>query len=158
MDITITKYTDSYWADICQIHDAARKIELAHSSLEAAFLPLEIVAEKEGLLEYAHLDVAVQDGHAVGFCAYSEEEIAWLYVLPEKMGQGIGRQLVAHALDCEKALYYVEALYGNEPAKKLYESFGFAVKEVLSGNMPGNEQFRVKVYSMYRTIPQTQDV
>lgn len=123
--------------------------------MEAAFLPLSAVAEEEGLFEYKHVEVALQDDRVVGFCAYSEEEIAWLYVLPEKMRHGIGRQLVAHALDTEKSLYYVEALFGNKPAKKLYESFGFAVKEILCGQMPGNEQFQVKVYSMYRNISKT---
>lgn len=152
MNIRIEKYDTRYWNEMCQIHDEARRIELEYASLEDAFLPLETASEEEGLFEYKHIDVALQDDHAVGFCAYSEEEIAWLYVLPEKMRHGIGRQLVAHALDTESALYYVEALLGNEPAKRLYESFGFTVKEVLSGHMPGNERFPVKVYSMYRNI------
>lgn len=152
MKITIENYDKRYWKDLCRIHDRARKIELRYASLEDAFLPLEDVAEAEGLFEYKHLDVALLDDKVVGFSAYSEEELAWLYVLPEKMRQGIGRQLVEHALDTERSIYYVEALYGNEPAKKLYESFGFKVKEILSGKMPGNERFQVKVYSMYRNI------
>lgn len=150
MDITIKKYAASHWKEVCRIHDEARKEELKYASLEDAFLPLEIVAEQEGLFEYKHIDVALQDDHVVGFCAYSDEEVAWLYVLPEKKRQGIGRQLVAHALTVEKNISYVEALFGNEPARSLYESFGFSVKEILSGQMPGNEQFTVKVYSMYR--------
>ncbi len=152
MDITIEKYDARYWEDICRVHDAARKIELKYASLEDAFLPLEAVAEEEELFAYKHLDVALLDGHAAGFCAYSEDELAWLYVSPEKMRNGIGKQLVAHALETEKSLNYVETLFGNEPAKRLYESFGFAVKEILSGKMPGNERFHVKVYSMYRDI------
>ena len=150
MDIAIKKYDASYWGEICQIHDEARKEELKCASLEEAFLPLEIVAEKEGLFEYAHIDVALLENRVVGFCAYSDEEIAWLYILPKKKRQGIGRQLITHALTVEKNISYVEALFGNEPAKRLYESFGFSVKEILSGQMPGNEQFLVKVYSMYR--------
>ena len=90
-------------------------------------MPLEDVAEEEGLFEYKHIDVALLDNQVVGFCAYSEDELAWLYVLPEKMRIGIGKQLVAHALDIEKSLYYVETLLGNEPAKRLYESFGFFI-------------------------------
>lgn len=152
MNIMIEKYDAQYWKEICRIHDEARKKELGYASLEDAFLPLEDVAEEEGLFEYKHIDVALLDNQVVGFCAYSEDELAWLYVLPEKMRIGIGRQLVAHALDIEKSLYYVETLLGNEPAKRLYESFGFLVKEILSGKMPGNEQFQVKVYSMYRDI------
>lgn len=119
MEINIESYNERYWDDICRIHDQARKIELQYASLEDAFLPLEDVAETEGLFEYKHLDVALLDNKVVGFCAYSEDELAWLYVLPEK---------------------------------RLYESFGFKVKEILSGEMPGNERFAVKVYSMYRNI------
>lgn len=153
MNIRIEKYDPRYWEEICRIHDSARMKELEYASLKEAFLPLEIAAEKEGLFEYKHIDVALLDNHVAGFCAYSEEEVAWLYVSPEKMRQGIGKQLVAHALNTERSLCCVEALVGNEPAKRLYESFGFAVKEILCGRMPGNEQFRVKVYSMYRDIP-----
>lgn len=152
MKIIIENYNQRYWNDVCRIHDQARNIELQYASLEDAFLPLEDVAETEGLFEYKHLDVALLDNKVVGFCAYSEDELAWMYVLPEKMRQGIGRQMVGHALDTERSIYYVEALYGNEPAKRLYESFGFKVKEILSGKMPGNERFAVKVYSMYRKI------
>ena len=152
MDITIETYDDKYWEEICRVHDASRKKELKYASLEDAFLPLEAVAEEEGLLEYPHVDVALLGNRVVGFCAYSVEELAWLYVLPEKMRIGIGRKLVAHALNTEKSLHYVETLLGNEPAKRLYESFGFTVKEILSGKMPGNEQFPVNVYSMYRDI------
>ncbi|HIQ98072.1 MAG TPA: hypothetical protein IAB23_00060 [Candidatus Scybalocola faecavium] len=60
---------------------------------------------------------------------------------------------MANALETENNLSYIEVLYGNLPAKSLYESFGFAVKEILTGRMPGNESFSVKVYSMYRNIP-----
>ncbi|MDE7222168.1 MAG: GNAT family N-acetyltransferase [Acetatifactor sp.] len=149
MTIQIIKYQEQYWEDICRIHDAARKAELAYASLKEAFLPLEAVAVEEGLFEYKHLDVAVEDGQAVGFCAYSEEELAWLYVSPEKMRNGIGKQLALHAMAEEKALCYVETLRGNEPARRLYESLGFKIREILTGKMPGNEQFSVQVYSMF---------
>ena len=43
-------------------------------------------------------------------------------------------------------------MYGNEPAKRLYESFGFTVREIVAGKMPGNEQFAVRVYRMYRDV------
>lgn len=153
MKITIRNYEKQYWKDICAIHDAARKVELKYASLEDAFLPLAAAADKEGLFEYRHIDVALADNRVAGFCAYSETELAWLYVAPEMMRKGIGKRLVSHALEVEKNLYYVETLSGNEPARKLYESFGFSVKEILSGRMPGNEQFPVSVYSMYRNIP-----
>ena len=148
--ISIRKYDERFWPDICMIHDAARKIELQYASLTDAFLPLEKIADAEGLFDYTHVDLALIGSRAVGFCAYSAEELAWLYIAPEHMHKGIGHKLVSHALDTEKWLYYVETLFGNEPARRLYESFGFWVKDILSGKMPGNEKFDVKVYSMYR--------
>lgn len=116
---------------------------------------METVVEEEGLFEYKHVEVALLDEQVVGFCAYSEDELAWLYVRPENMRTGIGKQLVAHALETEKSIYYIEVLFGNEPAKWLYERFGFLEREIISGRMPGNEQFHVKVYGMYRDIQQS---
>ena len=57
-----------------------------------------------------------------------------------------------NALAVEPGLCWVETLYGNEPAKRLYESFGFTVREIVAGKMPGNEQFAVRVYRMYRDV------
>lgn len=150
MPVEIIPYNPAYWQDICQVHDQARKQELRLANLDAAFLPLETVAQTEGLFDYPHLDIALADGQAVGFCAYTGEELAWLYVRPDKMRQGIGRALAAHALQTEPDISCIEVLYGNDPAKALYESLGFTVKETLTGQMPGNEQFQVKVYSMSR--------
>ena len=148
--IMIEPYREQYWQELCAIHDAARKMELAHACLDDAFLPLEIAAEREGLLDYAHIDIALLDCCVAGFCAYSDEELAWLYVLPQFMRKGIGSALVSYALETEPHLNYVEVLFGNEPARGLYESFGFRTKEIISGVMPGNEVFHVRVYAMYR--------
>ena len=73
MNIIIEKYDARYWEETSQIHDEARKIELEYASLTEAFLPLEAVYVEEGLFEYKHVDVALLDGQAVGFCAYSED-------------------------------------------------------------------------------------
>lgn len=132
------------------VHDAARQTELRYAGIPDAFIPFETAAEREGLFEYKHIDVASASGHVAGFCAYSEEEIAWLYVDPLFMRRGIGRKLLRHALETESGVYYAEALVGNIPAVKLYESEGFNVREILSGRMPGNEQYAVSVYCMYR--------
>lgn len=148
--MSIRPYEDRDWNDICRIHDRSRKTELERASLVEAFLPLEQVAEEEELFSYEHLEVAELEGKVVGFCAYTSEELGWLYVCPDKQGQGIGTAMMSHILEMETELYYIEVLLGNEPAKKLYEKFGFLVKEILSGKMPGNEKFRVQVYSMYR--------
>lgn len=104
----------------------------------------------EGLLEYPHLDVALVEGEPVGFCAYTEEELAWLYVSPAWQRRGIGRALGERALQQEPGIKCVEVLTGNEPARRLYESLGFAARATLSGQMPGNEGYSVQVHAMER--------
>lgn len=42
----------------------------------------------------------------------------------------------------------IEVLEGNLPAISLYEQFGFKIVETLSGDMPGNESFKVTVHCM----------
>lgn len=148
--ISIRPYQAADYNEICVIHDAARKIELSLASLEDAFLPFSVASEREDFFEYPYIDVAILDGRIVGFCAYTEEELAWLYVSTNKMRQKIGSALVEKALRKAPDINAIEVLVGNEPAKKLYESFGFSVRNIAGGVMPGNESFPVRVYCMAR--------
>ncbi len=148
--LTIRSYRPEDWQALCAIHDSARRQELALAGLAPAFLPLEVAGPAEGLLEYPHLDVALVKGEPVGFCAYTEEELAWLYVSPAWQRRGIGRALGERALQQEPGIECIEVLVGNEPARRLYESLGFAVRATLSGQMPGNEGYSVQVHAMER--------
>lgn len=85
---------------------------------------------KEKFFDYPHIDVATINDGVVAFSAYTDDELAWLYVSPDMMRNGIGRKLVARALDIEPGIKHIEALYGNEPARKLYESIVFFVQEI----------------------------
>ena len=151
LDIKIRPYISSDYNYICDIHDAARKVELSRSSLDTAFLPFSLASKRENFFEYPHIDVATVNNIIVAFSAYTNDELAWLYVSPNMMHKGIGRALVARALDIELGIKHIEVLYENEPARKLYESMGFYVKKTEEGVMPGNETYHVKVYIMCRT-------
>lgn len=133
-EMRIVPYASEHWEAICRIHDAARKIELELADLSGAFLPLEVAAEREGLFD-DQVNVAVMDGEVVGFCAYTDEEFAWLYVSPERMRRGVGRALIAHALARQPGISSIEVLKGNEPARRLYERMGFSVRETLMGHI-----------------------
>lgn len=147
-DITIRPYEPGDFDAMARVHDAARRIELHLAGLCGAFIPLSIAAEREGLFDYKVL-VALRAGEVVGFAAYDAEELAWLYVDPNRMRQGIGRALVRRVLSDHPARpMALEVLCGNEPARRLYESEGFRVTETLSGHMPGNESFEVRVHRM----------
>ena len=93
--IQIRAYQPQDWPALCTVHDEARRQELRLAGLDEAFLPLPVAAEREGLFEYPHLDVAVHDGRPVGFCAYTGEELAWLYVAPPQHRPRPGRQCPA---------------------------------------------------------------
>lgn len=141
-------YEEKDWPRICEVHDLARKEELRLAGLENAFLPLTIAAEREGLFDYEIL-VCEENGVVAGFAAFTEEELAWLYVHPDYSRRGIGRELASQALKrMPKGEKTVEVLLGNEPARSLYRSMGFTKETILSGQMPGNEAYAVSVYQM----------
>lgn len=145
--LTIRPYCGQDWSRIAAIHDSARKQELAWAGLSGAFLPLETAAEREGLFDYT-VQVAELDGLVVGFTAYTQEELAWLYVDPDYMGRGVGKSLVQYVLDHTARPLSIEVLYGNLPALGLYQSMGFALAGTVHGVMPGNEDFPVTVYCL----------
>ncbi len=146
--LVIRAYQPADWHEIERIHDAARKIELSLAGLSEAFLPLAIAVEREDLFAY-HVCVAVFQGAVAGFAAYSEDELAWLYVDPAHMRRGIGRSLVQYVMDhTGQRPLCIEVLQGNEPALQLYRSMGFETVETVSGHMPGNEAFPVCVHCM----------
>ena len=137
---------------LSRIHDAARRIELSLAQLDDAFLPFTVASGREDFFGYPHIDVAELDAQVVGFCAYTGEELAWLYVDPAHHRRCIGSALVRAALQTEPGICEIEVLFGNEPAKKLYETFGFAEEKIVHGVMPGNEAFPVTVCCLHRSL------
>ena len=119
---TIRPYRDADWPRLCAIHDAARQTELALAGLPDAFLPLEIAAQREGLFSYT-LRVAELDGQAAGFAAFTNDELAWLYVDPALARRGVGRALMARLLEDRRT----EALTVNAApyAVEIYRRLGF---------------------------------
>lgn len=144
----IISYSPEYWEGIQAVHDPARMQELTLAGLEDAFLPLSIAAEREDLFDY-HLYIAKEESRVQGFVAFTEDELAWLYVRSDVQRRGIGRKLAEFALaHMEAGEKSVEVLCGNEPARNLYRSLGFTKETILHGKMPGNEGFRVTVWQM----------
>jgi ribosomal protein S18 acetylase RimI-like enzyme len=149
--MVIRKYLEKDWSRICEIHDLARLDELRSASLEDAFLPMEIAAESENLFEY-ELFVAERKGIVVGFIAYDEDEIAWLYVDPTLYRIGVGRALVNTVTNATSRTFTIEVLKGNTPALEFYKSSGFAEVGIESGLMPGNEKYEVTVHVLCNAI------
>ena len=148
--IIIRAYQQEDWTRLIEIHDNARIIELQFAGLRDAFIPLAEAAFKEGLFDYT-LCVALVKGKVIGFVAYSEDELAWLYVDPLYNRQGVGKCMVKYVIEnTYKRPLCVEVLEKNEPAIHLYKSMGFETINICSGVMPGNELFNVTVLCMER--------
>ncbi len=142
--VNIRPDTAADWDRVCQIHDAARRDELAAAGLDAAFLTLAQTAGNEGFHEYT-LRVAEVEGGVMGFVAFTRDELAWLYVDPAAYGQGLGSALIRAALAQAGAPVSAEVLDGNAAALAVYRKAGFEVVGQEHGQMPGNERFAVSV-------------
>lgn len=148
--MNLRPYIPTDWKRLCIVHDAARVYELEASGLTAAFLTLEATAENEGLFS-GEVVVAEIAGEVCGFVAYAEGELTWLYVEPSRYRQGIGRQLLRHAIAASGGNICTEVLLGNEAALALYLSEGFKVERRVDGKLAGNEAFAASGYVLQRT-------
>lgn len=143
----IRPYIASDWLRVCEIHDAARRDELAAAGLDDAYLTLAQTAENEGFHEY-EIRVAERQGQIVGFVAFTQDELAWLYVDPACYGAGIATALIRAALEETGAPLSAEVLDGNVAALAAYVKAGFVQVGRASGHMPGNEAFAVTVIEL----------
>ncbi len=145
----IRAYESRDFDALCQVHDSARKNELALAGLSEAFLPLATAADREGLFDY-QIYVAEGNSQVLGFVAFTEDELAWLYVDVKYPRCGIGSRLIRYALGRMQEDVSVEVLAGNQPALAAYSKFGFRIYETVHGKMPGNEAFPVTVHVLKR--------
>lgn len=95
---------------------------------------MDLVAVWQGRLDQPGLatTVATQSGQVVGIASVAPleatetlppEELRSMYVLRERWGQGIGRQLLDHALATRPAALWV--FEGNHRARGFYEQTGW---------------------------------
>ena len=87
--------------------------------------------------------VAEDNNLVMGFVAINKEMTwnAWLYVLPNRYRQGIGRRLFGQAIANCKDIVYVSVLSDNDAALNLYQSQEFKIVETKTGKLCGNENF-----------------
>ena len=148
--VHLRRYRPEDWPRLCQIHDAARRDELASSGLDSAFLTLEQTAEAEGLFDGIVL-VAVDEWEVRGFVAFTEDELTWIYVDPTQYRKGIGRALLRQAVEAAGATVKAEVLVRNQAALALYLSEGFEIVKRVDGKLTGNEAFAASGYLLRRT-------
>jgi ribosomal-protein-alanine N-acetyltransferase len=85
--------------------------------------------------------LAKDQGRVIGFCSYwyvvDELHINNLAVLPAHRGQGVASAILGRLLDEGQRAHVqrilLEVRQSNEPAKRLYERFGFVIGGVRRG-------------------------
>ena len=98
-----------------------------------------------GQLDTRHYLVALRDGVLVGYaglCAYPDEAfVQTLAVAPAAQKEGLGARLLQALLDeasrRRKRTVSLEVRADNDPARRLYERFGFRETSVRRGYYPG---------------------
>ncbi|MBE0463838.1 MAG: acetyltransferase [Halomonadaceae bacterium] len=81
----------------------------------------------EQYFDAVNLMVARNDtGDIVGFCGVNDDNIEMLFIAPQTRGQGVGVQLVSHAINTQAATK-VDVNEQNEQAVGFYQHIGFSV-------------------------------
>lgn len=138
--IQVREYFPEDWGAIADIHDRARLDELRVSVGVEAFLSLAVTFESEGLFD-GEVWVACDNEAVVGFVAFADDEVSWLYVSPDYYRRGVGKKLLRHAINrCGKTVS-TSVLSGNDAALQLYQNMGFKIIETKAGKLIGNESF-----------------
>ncbi len=133
-------------------HESALLSDLAlrskgHWGYDAAFLEScreELTLTPE-LLTEERAQVAERDGRIVGFYTLAgrppEGQLGHMFVEPDQVNRGIGRQLWDHAIDTAAREGIRRILIEADPyAEAFYEAMGaIRVGEVPSGSIPGRE-------------------
>ncbi len=99
--------------------------------------PLEVGDDPEQARRFRRMPAgtntfAVVDGRPVGFVTVTQEEVRFLYVLPEYQGRGIGRLLLDTALGQIDGVAKLTVYERNRRAREVYERAGFEVETTVS--------------------------
>ncbi len=126
--VTIRTATAADAADVAAVYLAARKhflpyAPLAHPDADVCAWITQVLIPSGGV------SVALLAGRAVGMLALSDDgAVRWidqLYLLPEAVNQGIGAQLLAHALAVLAPPIRLYTFQANSGARRFYERHGF---------------------------------
>lgn len=124
--MNIREFTEQDKARIFEIYAHSKLDELKFENTQFELLPLD--KDKTRLTALTESDIYVyEDGAILGYGAICGSEIRALFVSPHARGKGIGEALLVFLLSKiqGKARLYVAKT--NEPAKTLYQKYGFTV-------------------------------
>lgn len=94
--------------------------------------------------------VADENGAVVALLALGPGWIEHLYVAPDRLGEGIGRRLVAHAKQRQPGGLELWTFQVNARARRFYEANGFEALELTDGS--GNQERQPDVRYAWRLV------
>jgi len=146
--MSIRAYTENDLAEIFNIYDHSKLDELKFDDNVFTLLPLEKDKVRLGGLMESEIYVYQKEAHTFGFGAICGSEIRALFVHPKYRGIGIGKKLLEFLLSIiqgEPCLYVAST---NQPAKYLYQRYGFSVIDTFETTY---NQVPVVAHKMART-------
>ncbi|NMX62929.1 N-acetyltransferase [Pseudomonas sp. WS 5079] len=113
---------------------------IAHDFIDAAFWQSQVENMRNLYLPASQTFVIERQSTVVGFYSLLEQQMAALFVAPDCQGQGLGKQLVAHARKQQPVLTL--AVYKNNSASyQFYLSQGFVVTHEEIDEHSGQAQY-----------------
>ena len=132
----IRSYQKSDWPDVCQVHDAARSLEVSAFMPSDEVFTLAEAAEEDGFFD-SECFVACVHHQVVGFIGIEPPMLTWLYVSPTYHRQGIGRSLMHHVLPKLGKNAYLTTALENADGVAFYQAMGFRISATFPGSCQG---------------------
>ena len=132
----IRRYQDSDWPEVCEVHNAARPIEVGQFMPSTDVFTLEDVAEDDGFFT-GDCFVACTNGRIVGFVCIAPPELSWLYVSPNYHRQGIGKKLVEYVMPKLGEDAFLTTVLENTGGVAFYQQMGFRISATFPGSCQG---------------------
>lgn len=130
---TLRMATEADVPEIAHIARVARKHNLPY--LPNLHTPEEDLGYfKEKVFAEDQIVVADAEGKVVGFCAFKEDWIDHLYILPEYQSQGIGKTLLNEVKEAFPKLQ-LWVFQRNTDARVFYEKNGFTLDKTTDGSI-----------------------
>lgn len=127
--MSIRAYTQNDLAAIFDIYSRSKLDELKFEDKVFTLLPLEEDDMRLNGLMASEIYVHQEQGQILGFGAVCGNEIRALFVLPECRGLGVGKKLLEFLLSNIQGQPYLYVASTNQPAKYLYQRYGFSVTD-----------------------------
>ena len=115
----------------------------AHDFIDASFWLSQVDAMRTLYLPASEVYVFERDGGVVGFHALHGDNLAALFVAPALQGQGIGRQLLAHAKN-QRAVLNLSVYQENQASCRFYLAQGFVVVSEQTDAHTGHREYSMR--------------